>query len=81
MMAGIYIYFLNEAIVHSLAIERAEKQMLALEEEIRSLETDVASVAVGAGLEERALELGLLDEGPVHFIEREKVVAKANVER
>ncbi|PJE64113.1 MAG: hypothetical protein COU90_04555 [Candidatus Ryanbacteria bacterium CG10_big_fil_rev_8_21_14_0_10_43_42] len=78
VLAGVYIYGINQVVVDSLFVERANEQMAVLEEEIRELEGDLAQLSVGYRLEEEASQLGLTSEGPVYFLEKNNAVARAD---
>lgn len=77
LFLGVYIYFINQAIVDTLAIERFEHERVTTEEEIHNLEARLASLAVGTNLKEEAILLGLEDRGPIHFIARDIYFAQA----
>jgi len=68
---ALYIYGVNAAAVHTLAIEEGRKRITRAQEEVRMLEVERAHMTVGSWLEQRAQEQNLYAAGPVHFVPRQ----------
>ncbi|TSC68692.1 MAG: hypothetical protein G01um101466_350 [Parcubacteria group bacterium Gr01-1014_66] len=78
VLGAFYIYGVNETAVHTFGKEADLKHLLILREEVRTLETERAHLAVGLWLEERARRAELVSGGTVHFLSRDTSVARAD---
>ncbi len=76
ILAGLYIYAVNGAIVHSFALQHADERISILTEDINTLEAELANLSVGSNLEERARAQGLAEGRELKFIVRDEAVAR-----
>lgn len=78
VLGALYIYGVNETAVNIFGKEAGKKHLLALEEELRALETARAHLAVGSWLEKRARQYELVAGGAAHFLSRDNSVARVD---
>ena len=76
LCGAFYIYGINGATVHAFGKEIEKKELIALEEELRTLEIERAHLAVGSWLEERARYHGLITAGSVHFLSNDMAMVR-----
>lgn len=77
VLVGFWAYSINGAVADTLFMEDAAVLWEETERDIRLIEADIARVAIGSGLEERARALGL-QKGPLRFIAKEELVVHRN---